>query len=496
VSSASRPISVALAALGGQGGGVVADWLIGVARHERYIVQATSVPGVAQRTGATIYYLEFYPRANLPQDGREPIMALMPHPGDVDVVVASELMEAGRAMARGIVTPERTTVIASSHRVYAIGEKIALTDGRADASTIAQTVRANSRRFIAFDMARVAEEHGTVISAVILGAIAGAGALPFSLESFRAAIRDSGIAVDANLAAFDASVRLASSESALPPPEPTGEPAGELSIPARYAERVASRYRSAAATVTAGVARLLDYQDSAYVDEYLERLERVRALEPAGTCGPLTEAVARHLALWMSFEDTIRVADLKIRSQRATRVLGEVRPASDEIVHVTEFMKPRVEELCGTLPAGLGRRLLASARARRWMGRLTGSREIATSGIGGFLLLYAVASLRRWRRGTLRYAEEHARLREWLALIEELAPKRYALAVEVAECQRLVKGYGETHERGRRSFELVMQRARELAERDDAARIVSTLRAAALADEQGTALRAALRAAA
>jgi indolepyruvate ferredoxin oxidoreductase, beta subunit len=495
VSSAARPITFALAALGGQGGGVVADWLIAVARREGYIAQATSVPGVAQRTGATIYYLEFYPRAALPEDGREPIMALMPHPGDVDVVVASELMEAGRAVTRGIVTRDRTIVIASSHRVFAIGEKTALADGRADAATIAQTVRANAKRFIAYDMAQIAEEHGTLISAVLLGAIAGSGALPFGIESYRAAIHDSGIAVQANLAAFDASARRASRADDVRAPAALG-PLRSQPIPASYAELIRSRYREIGATVTAGVARLLDYQDRAYADEYLQRLERVRALEPERTCGALTDAVARHLALWMSFEDTIRVADLKIREHRADRVAAEARSGANEILHVTEFMKPRVEELCGTLPAALGRRLLASPRARRWLKRFTGSRQISTSSVSGFVLLYAIASLRRWRRGTLRYIEEAAGMRDWLGLIEELAPQRYALAVEVAECQGLVKGYGETHERGRRSFELVMQRARELAGRDDAARIVSTLRSAALADEQGTALAAALRTAA
>jgi indolepyruvate ferredoxin oxidoreductase beta subunit len=173
-----------------------------------------------------------------------------------------------------------------------------------------------------------------------------------------------------------------------------------------------------------------------------------------------------------------------------------VRAGTNEVVHVTEFMKPRVEELCGTLPARLGARLLASRRARRWLAHLTGSRQITTSSLGGFLLLYALASLRTWRRGTLRYAEEHSGIREWLDLIERLARAHYALAVEVAECQGLIKGYGETHERGRRSFDLVLQRARELAGREDAAQVLGTLRAAALADEEGIALQAALRTAA
>ena len=105
-------ITLAIMAMGGEGGGVLADWLVDLAEHNGYVAQTTSVPGVAQRTGATIYYLEMFPLAQLPE-GRQPVMALSPFPGAVDMVVASELMEAGRALQRQLVHPERTTLIAS-----------------------------------------------------------------------------------------------------------------------------------------------------------------------------------------------------------------------------------------------------------------------------------------------------------------------------------------------------------------------------------------------
>ena len=118
--------------MGGEGGGVLADWIVDLGEHNGYLAQTTSVPGVAQRTGATIYYVELYPQKQAEQDGGTPVLALMPLPGDVDVVLASELMEAGRAVQRGLVTPDRTTLIASTHRVYAISEKSAMGDGRVD----------------------------------------------------------------------------------------------------------------------------------------------------------------------------------------------------------------------------------------------------------------------------------------------------------------------------------------------------------------------------
>jgi indolepyruvate ferredoxin oxidoreductase beta subunit len=84
-----QPIKIAIMAMGGEGGGVLADWIVDLAEANGFVAQTTSVPGVAQRTGATIYYVELYPRAQAEADGGQPVLALMPLPGDVDVVLAS-----------------------------------------------------------------------------------------------------------------------------------------------------------------------------------------------------------------------------------------------------------------------------------------------------------------------------------------------------------------------------------------------------------------------
>ena len=65
----------------------------------------------------------------------------MPLPGDVDIVLASELMEAGRAVQRGLVTPDRTTLIASTHRVYSIAEKTAWATAASTATTCSTHAR-------------------------------------------------------------------------------------------------------------------------------------------------------------------------------------------------------------------------------------------------------------------------------------------------------------------------------------------------------------------
>jgi indolepyruvate ferredoxin oxidoreductase beta subunit len=493
-----RPIKLTIAALGGQGGGVLATWLVQVAEAEDYLAQSTSVPGVAQRTGATIYYLEFFPRAVAERAGREPVMAMMPVCGDVDCVVASELAEAGRALQRGLVTPDRTTLIASSHRSFTISEKSAMGRAIADADQLAELARSQAKRLILFDMDSVAQQHHSVISSVLLGAICGSNVLPFRQEAFETVIRNSGISVTTNLAAFGAACeRARQGEHAGPQIKAIPQVSQEIPVQARSSElqphldRVRRFAPPLQRLVFEGSRRLLDYQDARYVDLYLRRMEQIAALDarakPNGAW-TLTEETARSLALWMSFEDTIRVAELKTRPARFARVREEIRAASDQLFGITEFMKPRVVEIAGTLPVPVGRWVLASPRVCRLLERWTGGKQVRTRTIGGFLLLHSLAGLKRWRPATLRYQEENARIEQWLGRISDLADGRYDLAVELARAQRLVKGYGETHERGWRNFSVLLEQLDALAARDDGAELLARLQAAALADEEGLAL--------
>jgi indolepyruvate ferredoxin oxidoreductase beta subunit len=486
----SQPIKIAILAMGGEGGGVLADWLVDLGEANGHVAQTTSVPGVAQRTGATIYYVELFPRS---ADGRRPVLALMPLPGDVDVVLASELMEAGRAVQRGLVTPDRTTLIASTHRVYSIAEKAAMADGRVDADNLLAHAKGAARRFIGFDMARAAEEAGSVISAVLFGALSGSGALPFSRARFEETIRRGGVGVKASLAAFAAAFERAGEASApavtVAPPEP--QPAREPNDAAVRAllDRVRAGFAPAAQPLLVeGLRRVIDYQDLDYARLYLDRMARIASLSDAA----LVAETARQLALAMSYEDTMRVAELKTRAERFERVRGEARVNQGQLLAIDEYMHPRLQEICETLPGVLGRWLEGSGWPRRLVERMTKrGRIVATSSLRGFLVLRLVAGMKRWRRGTTRFAAENERIERWLACIEEAAAANPQLALEVAQCQRLVKGYSDTHERGLRNYETVMGALRRAGGRLAPATL-RELREAALADERGDALRASL----
>lgn len=495
-----RPLTIGIFALGGQGGGVLAEWILAVAEAEGYIAQSTSVPGVAQRTGATVYYIEVFPGTEVAARGREPVLALMPNPGDLDVAIASELAEAGRAVLRRVVTPDRTTLIASTHRIYAIGEKTAMGDGRVDSSVLIARAEAAAKRFIGFDMDALAQSSGSVISAVLLGAVAASGALPFARESYEGAIRHGGIGVEASLRAFAAAfdrTRANGHDAAA-----VGAPASAPAAPALVArspagqkllDRVAAEFPPAThPVVVEGVRRVVDYQNPAYGQLYLDRLAKIRALDDAPSFR-LTSETARYLALWMTYEDTIRVADLKTRASRAARVREEVRAREDQLVYTVEFMHPRVQEICETMPWFVGGPILRTAWLRKALEPMfSRGRHVHSGKLSGFLLLYVLAALRPTRPWSLRHRTETKAIEDWLARIAAAAPKSYGLAVEIAECQRLVKGYGDTHARGSANYEKIMAALGGIGTGADAPARVHALREAALADESGKALAAAL----
>jgi indolepyruvate ferredoxin oxidoreductase beta subunit len=492
----AQPIKIAILAMGGEGGGVLADWIVDLGEHNGYYAQTTSVPGVAQRTGATIYYVELFAREV--DETRAPVLALMPLPGDVDVVMASELMEAGRAVQRGLVTPDRTTLVASTHRVYSIAEKTAMGDGRVDSDALIAHAQRTAKRFVRFDMAQAAQASGSVISAVLFGALAGTGVLPFSRRQFEETIERGGVGVKPSLRAFDLAFARATAHTSPDAAQetadaaPVAQPAPRDPDVARLAQRVRTELPEAVRPIVIeGMRRLIDYQDPDYAALYLNRLAELRrALPHADTA--LQRETARHLALWMSYEDTIRVADLKTRGSRFERVRDEVRAQADQVLAINEFMHPRIEEICETLPAPFGRWLARPHWVNRFVRRFTQSgRVVTTSSLRGYLMLYAIASLRGIRRRTLRYELENARIEAWLAQIVDTAKHNPELAIEVAQCQRLVKGYSDTHARGLKNYQTVMVAVAKAGARLAPATL-RELRDAALADEHGHKLRAAL----
>jgi indolepyruvate ferredoxin oxidoreductase beta subunit len=454
--------TILIAALGGEGGGVLVDWLVDCALRAGLPVQATSVPGVAQRTGATSYYIEFLPQ---PVAGAaEPVFALLPVPGCVDVLVSSELLETARLIERGFVSPTRTLLITATHRVATTAEKMQTGDGRFDSAKLLSAAQALALRCVAIDLALITERSRTVISAAMFGALAGSGALPWPREFGEDAIRAGGVGVAASLAgfgeAFDAvagdggSGRRGDSDGA----DSAAPGGGGFGVGDSAAKPAPTR----AEVLSLAQARLVDYQDAAYARRYLDCVD---ALSDAAANGPAAEfaerndavtEAARELALWMSYEDIIRVADLKTRRSRLDRVRAEAQVGPRDVLQIHEHLKPGLDELADVMPRRLGAWLTRRLNHDTPVGVRGQGLTLATTSILGFALLRSLALLRRFRPASLRFADEQIAIEEWLATLRWALPLHAAWAVALAGLPRLRKGYSDTHARGLRHYEEVM----------------------------------------
>ena len=438
--STERPLCVLIAALGGQGGGVLLDWLVEAARHDGYPAQATSIAGVAQRTGATTYYVEIFPELAPEKD---PVFSLFPSAGEVDLFATLEPTEAARAIELGFISGE-TTALTVRERIYSTAEKMLPGDGRLPAEPVLEALQRATKRTVIFDGKALAGETGRQLNAAMFGAIAASGVLPLSEDACRAAIKKSGVAVEANLEGFAAGLVAAGAPAGIA----AGDGAAVLEFdpaPAALAERVNALPDPVQAIAGHGAARLVDYLDEAYAGLYLDRLKGVIALETEDKSYPVSAAVARRLAAWMAFEDVIRVAQLKTRPGRLARIRAELGAPEDAPLVVRDFLKPGREELEGLLPP-----ILARLMPKRNPDKLRKGLKlrVRTSTAGGWLMLRGLAKLKFWRRRTARYAREQAAIEDWLSIVLAAANDDADLALATANLAVWTRGYGDTRARG------------------------------------------------
>jgi indolepyruvate ferredoxin oxidoreductase beta subunit len=517
----ARPVTILLSALGGEGGGVLADWLVDTARHCGHAVQGTSIPGVAQRTGATTYYVEIFPLPDSALGERKPVFGLYAVPGGLDLLVGSELMEATRQCALGLVSPDRTAVVVSTGRSYTTIERMQQADGRVPEGKLVEVLRSNARELELLDMAALAQQSNTVVSAVMFGALAGwclaSGLLPFERAAYEATIRAGGKGVEPSLrgfaAAWDRIVNAKSQRDQLM--TMAREVSADLAAKARaqlpvLPAPVAARMPAALHEIAAlGFDRLLDYQDADYAELYVQRLERLLAVGRVGGdaaiahAGSSTEALAavneaaRWLALWMAFDDIVRVAELKGRASRFERVRAEVKAAPGELLRIRDHFKPGVPEFAAMLPASWAQALQRWDARRVARGELPFALPLAlpSHSVRGAIALRVLGGFKRLRRWGSRYGVEQALIARWLVAVERGLDEDSALGLQIARAGRLIKGYGSTNERGKHHLlHIVDQLAFAPAVGDAAARgrAVDAALTAALADDAGKKLDATL----
>jgi indolepyruvate ferredoxin oxidoreductase beta subunit len=369
---------------------------------------------------------------------------------------------------------------------------MAMGDGRYDTGRLIKAIETHARRHLLFDMAAVARDTGAMINAVMLGALAAADVLPIPAQAFEDAIRADGKAVEANLRGFRAGLAAATATAARAADDGKRRHGAVRSVAALEAEANAIMPASAIEIVVEGLRRTAAYQDAAYAGRYLDRLKAIcEADDHADAGGRLIRETARQLAVRMTFEDVIRVAEAKIAPERFARIRAELGLKDGEPFRIVDFLKPGLEEICQVLPTGLAQRILALAERRGW--RPHWGMEIESTALTGYLRFWALAKLKRLRPRGHRFVQEQAAIEDWLALIVAAAQLSADVAIEVAECARLIKGYGDTWQRGSANYRTIEAQVIRPAlagriARNQAADAIASARTAALVDPDGDGL--------
>ncbi|OYU77684.1 MAG: indolepyruvate oxidoreductase, partial [Burkholderiales bacterium PBB5] len=347
----------------------------------------------------------------------------------------------------GLVSPDRTTVRGATARTLTTIEKMPLADGRVADETLLAALQASAAELELLDMAALARQAGTVISAVMFGALAGwavtTGRLPFAREDYEATIRASGKGVDASLRGFGLAFDRVS--GAHTQRQSVMALADEVVQASNAPLAAVAHLPAAVAEVAAlGHARLVDYQDAAYANLYLQRLQQLvdaeRAAGGSTASFAATAEAARWLALWMAFDDIVRVADLKSRASRWQRVQRETKANAGEVL-----------KLAALLPERWAQRLQRWDARRVQRGREPWALPLAigTHSVFGLLALRTLARLRGLRQRGSRYATEQALIERWLGAVGRGLAEQAPLGEALARCGRLIKGYGSTNERGK-----------------------------------------------
>jgi indolepyruvate ferredoxin oxidoreductase beta subunit len=206
-------------------------WSIGSPRAvvaEDLHATRTSIPGVAQRTGATSYYVEVSERR---EGDPPPVLGLNAAPGRVDILLATALLAAARRAEAGFVTADRTVAIVARRRAYTVAEKAEGGDGRLNDEALERALRGAAKTARVENFEALALGAGAPLNAVLLGALAASGALPVPPNRFRDANRAGGKATEANLRGFEAGLPGRIAPSLVPEPAPV--PADEFATDAR-----------------------------------------------------------------------------------------------------------------------------------------------------------------------------------------------------------------------------------------------------------------------
>jgi hypothetical protein len=239
-----------------------------------------------------------------------------------------------------------------------------------------------------------------------------------------------------------------------------------------------------AALVSEGIHGLIDYQGPAYARLYVDRLRRF--VGKPGADEAMLGEIARLMAMRMSYQDPIRIAQVKL----AELEKGAGGPDAAPVDDVRKF---RFDELVEALPAAVAEPILGLLQRFGWM-RKRASIRFSTKSWWGVRRLKIEASFRRWRRFSVRYARERAWVERWLHMIDRALTKQPEAASAIVQTATMVQGYGDVYRHGLADWHAIIDGLAKptfdgALPLKDLAGAVAEARAAALADPRQAALK-------
>ena len=229
---------------------------------------------------------------------------------------------------------------------------------------------------------------------------------------------------------------------------------------------------------------LIDYQSTAYAQLYVDRLKRF--VGRRGVDDAMLGEIARLMAARMSYEDPIRIAQLK---------LAEIADAAGnpQLQSTRDVRTFRLDELISALPAIVAEYVLDALEWAGWLHKPVSISFSATNRLG-FRRLKLEAWLRRWRRYSVRYTKERVWVERWLHMIDRSLTKQPAAAAALVQTATMIEGYGDPYRQGIADWNAIIDGLAKptfdgVLALPDLAGAIAEARAAALPDPRQAALK-------
>ncbi len=228
--------------------------------------------------------------------------------------------------------------------------------------------------------------------------------------------------------------------------------------------------------VSDAIYMLIDYQGVSYAQLYVDRLRRL--IGRAGVDEAMFGDIARLMAMRMSYEDPIRIAQLKLAEP----------PGPDDV------RKFRLDELIGALPVVVADPLLAVFEWVGWVRRQRVSIRFSNRSRWGIRRLKIEASLKRWRKFSEHYGKERVWVERWLHMIDRSLTKQPKAASAIVQTATMVHGYGDEYRQGLADWHAIINGLAKptfdgVLPLDDLAGAIAEARAAAMPDPRQVALK-------